>query len=319
MNENSIVPGEQALSRYFSVLSHLTRLKTLQEVAQAGEEGLSHIVDVNGLHDATVRNNLLLLKKHRFITGKLRSSQHLDYKINYEQIDRFKKEVDDYFELLNQNRFPKHEKQPFQMNAIIKNYVDELVKQFDTIPTERKAVLQQISDYIRSKKAQNQPTNLVYICTHNSRRSHLGQIWAKVSADYFTINNVNTYSGGTEATAFNGNAISALQRVGFTIRKTTDSENPVYHVYHNEGGEPSVCFSKVYDDPQNPGSAFAAIMTCSDAEENCPFIPGVELRVGTTYDDPKAFDNTPFQDEKYDERCKQIALETLYAFSLVNK
>ena len=203
------------------------------------------------------------------------------------------------------------------MNATIKGYLDQLVTQFGTIPNERKEILQQISAYIRSKQEQNKPINLVYICTHNSRRSHLGQIWAKVASHYYNIANVNTYSGGTEATAFNINAINALGRVGFNIQKTTDSANPVYHVYHSDGDEPSVCFSKVYDHPHNPVSEFAAIMTCSDAEENCPFIPGVELRVGTTYDDPKAFDNTPLQDEKYDERCKQIALETLYAFSLV--
>lgn len=313
-----MVPGQQELSRYFSLFAHVTRLKLVQEVAQAGEAGLSYIVEVNGLHEGTVRSNLSLLKKHRFITGNLRSSQNLQYKINYEQLDRFKKQVDDYFELLNQNRFPKQEKQLFPMNAKIKNYADELVKQFETIPNERKAILERISNYIRSKQEQNKPVNLVYICTHNSRRSHFGQIWARVAADYFEIKHVNTYSGGTEATAFNINAISALQRVGFNVQKTTHSENPIYHVYHNDGDEPGICFSKVYDNPHNPGSEFAAIMTCSDAEENCPFIPGVELRVGTTYNDPKEFDNTPLQDEKYDERCRQIALETLYAFSLIN-
>jgi len=203
------------------------------------------------------------------------------------------------------------------MNTQIKNYIDALVSRFDSIPNERKEMLQQISNYIRSKKEQNKGVNLVYICTHNSRRSHLGQIWAKVASDYYNIDEINTYSGGTEATAFNSNAISALQRIGFNVEKTTDSKNPIYHVYHNDEGEPSVCFSKVYDDPHNPGSGFAAIMTCSDAEENCPFIPGVELRVGITYDDPKEFDNTPLQDEKYDERSRQIALETLYAFSIV--
>jgi hypothetical protein len=88
-------------------------------------------------------------------------------------------------------------------------------------------------------------------------------------------------------------------------------------VFHDDKESPSVCFSKTYDAATNPQKEFAAIITCSDAEENCPFIPGVELRIATTYDDPKAFDNTPQQDAKYDERCKQIALETLYAFSLV--
>lgn len=289
----------------------------MQEAAQPGEAGLSHIVEVNGLHDATVRNNLALLKKHNFITGNLKSSQQLQYKINYVQLDRFKQQFDEWVDLLNQNRFPAHDKSTIRMNANINNYLDELVKQFDTISPERKAILERISTYIRTKQEENQPAQLVYICTHNSRRSHLGQIWAKVASDYYAIKNVNTYSGGTEVTAFNINAISALQRVGFSVQRITTSANPIYHVYHNDGHDPSVCFSKVYNDPQNPGAGFAAIMTCSDADENCPFISGVELRVSTTYDDPKAFDNTALQDEKYDERCWQIALETLYVFSKV--
>jgi protein-tyrosine phosphatase/arsenate reductase len=202
------------------------------------------------------------------------------------------------------------------MHSKISHYLDDLRGQFDSISTERKEILTKIAAYIRSKREQNKPVNLVYICTHNSRRSHFGQVWAKTAADYYGIEQVNTFSGGTEATAFNRNAINALIRAGFEVKQMTDSQNPVYHVLHS-AGEPSVCFSKVYDHTSNPASEFAAIMTCSDAEENCPFIPGVELRVGTTYDDPKEYDNTPLQDEKYDERCKQIALETLYAFSLL--
>lgn len=202
------------------------------------------------------------------------------------------------------------------MHLKIKHYLDDLKSQFDSIPAERKDILAKIATYISSKKEQGKPINLVYICTHNSRRSHFGQLWAKAVADYYGIEDVNTFSGGTEGTAFNRNAIDALLRAGFEIKQITDSENPIYHVSHNEG-EPSVCFSKVYDASQNPLSEFAAIMTCSDAEENCPFIPGVELRIATTYDDPKEFDNTPMQDSKYDERCKQIALETLYAFSIL--
>ena len=33
------------------------------------------------------------------------------------------------------------------------------------------------------------------------------------------------------------------------------------------------------------------------------------------YDDPKAFDDTPAEAEKYDERSQQIAREMLYIFS----
>lgn len=203
------------------------------------------------------------------------------------------------------------------MIASIETYCDSLTKEFDSIPKERKDVLGKISDYIISKQKQNKPIQLVYICTHNSRRSHFGQIWAQVAASYYNINNVHTFSGGTEATAFNINAINAIKRVGFDVRKTSEDINAVYHIYYDNVEKPIECFSKIYNDAKNPSSEFAAIMTCSDAEENCPFIPGVELRIGTTYDDPKVFDNTTLQDTKYDERCKQIALETFYAFSLI--
>ena len=199
----------------------------------------------------------------------------------------------------------------------IKQYCDKLITEFDSISLERRTLLEKISDYISSKKENNLPIQLVYICTHNSRRSHFGQIWAQVAANYFNVKNVTSFSGGTEATAFNSNAINAIKRVGFDVKPLDETTNKRYHVVYDETENPIICFSKVYDDAQNPQTNFAAIMTCSDAEENCPFIPGVELRIGTTYDDPKAFDNTPLQDAKYDERCKQIALETLYVFSKV--
>ncbi len=199
----------------------------------------------------------------------------------------------------------------------LKNYCDTLIKDFEIIPAHRKVLLEKISQYISLKKKEDKSVNLVYICTHNSRRSHFGQIWAQVAASYYGIKNVNTYSGGTEATAFNINAINAIKRVGFNVKPINIEKNSIYHVSYDDIEKPIVCFSKVYDDVKNPQSEFAAIMTCSDAEENCPFIPGVELRIGTTYEDPKAFDNTPLQDAKYDERCKQIALETFYVFSKI--
>ena len=199
----------------------------------------------------------------------------------------------------------------------IKSICDELILQFDSISTERKLVLTTISEYIQQKKSEGLPIQLMYVCTHNSRRSHFGQIWAAVAAVYYGVLDVTTFSGGTEATAFNQNAIQALEEIGFQINSKDGGVNPVYEVYFSELTTPIHCFSKVYNDSFNPSSNFAAIMTCGDAEENCPFIPGVELRIATTYNDPKAFDGTSQAAEKYKERCLQIALETLYVFSKV--
>lgn len=198
----------------------------------------------------------------------------------------------------------------------LQTHCDQLTLQFEAIDSERKLLLAKLADYIQEKVNAKAPINLVYVCTHNSRRSHFGQVWAAVAANYYSIPKLSTFSGGTEATAFNENAIHALKKTGFEISELSTGTNPHYRVNFGENLY-TTCFSKVYDDAVNPSSNFAAIMTCSDAEENCPFIPGVELRIGTTYDDPKAFDNTPIQAEKYLERSNQIALECLYVCSLI--
>lgn len=205
------------------------------------------------------------------------------------------------------------------MYQTIKECCNNLVTQFDNILPERKLILEKIANYISKKIELKQNVNLVYICTHNSRRSHFGQVWASVASNYYSVKNINTFSGGTEATAFNINAINALKRIGFNIKKINEKANATYHVYFEDNEKPVVCFSKVYDDTQNPSKDFAAIMTCGEAEENCPFIPNVDLRIATTYNDPKEYDNTPLQDEKYKERCLQIALETMYVFHLIKQ
>lgn len=202
------------------------------------------------------------------------------------------------------------------MFTSIQQFCDELILDFDSIPNERKDLLTKISSYIQERKDKIQEINLVYVCTHNSRRSHFGQVWSAVAANYFKINNVNTFSGGTEATAFNPNAINALKEVGFEIDKLSETDNPHYAVKFGSTDK-TVCFSKTVADNANPTTNFAAIMTCSDADENCPFIPGVDLRIGTTYEDPKAFDGTVLQTIKYQERSKQIATECLYVFSQI--
>lgn len=203
------------------------------------------------------------------------------------------------------------------MYAAIKHRCDTLVQNFTEISSERKLILENLALYIQQKTDTQTPVQLDYICTHNSRRSHLGQVWAAVAANYFGVPGVTTFSGGTEATALNANVIQALESAGFHIDKTTETENPVYNIFFDEHHY-STCFSKKFDDEINPKNNFAAVMTCSDADENCPVIPGCDIRIGTTYNDPKAYDNSPLQNEKYTERSNQIAMECLYVFSKIN-
>ncbi|GGK54407.1 MULTISPECIES: protein-tyrosine-phosphatase [Flavobacteriaceae] len=187
------------------------------------------------------------------------------------------------------------------------------------ISEERKADLQPFVDYIQSKVSKGKNVNLNFICTHNSRRSHLSQVWAQAAAYYCNIKNVYCYSGGTEATAMFPMAVKALSVVGFQIMKISETENPVYSIKYAENEHPIIGFSKTYDSEFNPQGEFAALMTCSHADENCPVILGCESRIPVRYEDPKAFDNTPQQAEKYIERSNQIASEMLFVFSQIKK
>ncbi|MCH3883868.1 arsenate-mycothiol transferase ArsC [Tenacibaculum aquimarinum] len=186
-----------------------------------------------------------------------------------------------------------------------------------TISEERKQVLQPLVDFIQTKVDEKQEIRINFICTHNSRRSHLSQVWAQTMANYFNIKNVFCYSGGTEATALFPVAAKTLQNSGFEIWTLSEGENPVYSIKYSENEHPIIGFSKKLDSDFNPKSKFAAIMTCSQADGGCPFIAGAETRIPITFEDPKAFDNTPQQAEKYNERSLQIATELLYVFSLI--
>lgn len=200
---------------------------------------------------------------------------------------------------------------------ILHSTVERLTKEFGLIPEERKETLQELTHFIQGKINQRQPVYLNFICTHNSRRSHLSQLWAQAAAYYYGVDHVGCFSGGTEATAFNPRAVRAMQDVGFAITKMKEGDNPVYEVRYSEEALPVIAFSKKYDDPFNHNNDFAAIMTCSHADENCPLVLGATARIALTYDDPKEFDGTPLEAKKYAERVDQIGGEILYAFSRV--
>ena len=201
----------------------------------------------------------------------------------------------------------------------LRSYLENRTAEFDQIPIERKTQLKKISLYVHGRSKANQISRLTFICTHNSRRSQMSQIWAATAADYYGFRNIETFSGGTETTAFNPRAVAAIERAGLIVDKTDESKNPRYTVRIHQAAKPLVCFSKVYNEAPNPSESFCAVMTCAQADKNCPIVDGCSLRVSLPYDDPKAADDTPEEPEKYDERCRQICREMLYLFSQVER
>ena len=199
--------------------------------------------------------------------------------------------------------------------------IREIITQLSTerISEERKIILQFLIQFILSKFSKNEKVRLNFICTHNSRRSHLSQIWAQTLAYYYQIENVFCYSGGTEATAMFPKVVETLRNQGFEILKLSETENPVYAVKFAENEHAVICFSKKYNDDFNPKSTFAAILTCDSADENCPIVYGAEARIPIKYEDPKKSDGTPEMNETYFNRSLEIATEMKFVFENLRK
>ncbi len=195
-------------------------------------------------------------------------------------------------------------------------YAMSVTEEFDEIPQERKETLKELGDYIFEEYSNGDPIKVTVICTHNSRRSHIGQLWLTAASEWYGINNFMAYSGGTEATAFNPRAVASLKRAGFSIRKTRHGDNPVYKAVLTKGAAntPGVMmYSKKYDDSQNPDADFAAIMVCGEADKSCPTVEGAEARFSVPFDDPRYFDGTASEKLKYDETTRLIAREMFFA------
>lgn len=192
----------------------------------------------------------------------------------------------------------------------------EIISQI-SVSEERKVGIQPLVEYIQKKVNSNEVIRLNFICTHNSRRSHLSQIWAQTMAFHFGIKSIFCYSGGTEATAMFSKVGEILANQGFEIQQLSEAENPVYAIKYSENEAPIIAFSKTYFDDFNPKTNFGAIMTCNSADEGCPMVFGAEARFPIKYEDPKAFDGTAEMNEKYTERSLQIASEMYYVFNQI--
>jgi len=221
--------------------------------------------------------------------------------------------------LLHLNRRVRRARAAADISCYFMNSLQQTIQQISntTLSSERKEVLQPLTAYIHERLEKKEEIRLNFICTHNSRRSQFAQLWAHTAAHFHGIP-AQCFSGGVEVTAFNERAVRTIKEQGFSVTQEGET-NPVYQVNVTETSPLLNMFSKLFDDPINPTSGFAAVMTCSHADENCPFIPGASKRIPVRYDDPKAFDDTPLEQAKYTERSLEIGAEMWYVFSQLKK
>ncbi|MEE2960655.1 MAG: protein-tyrosine-phosphatase [Myxococcota bacterium] len=186
----------------------------------------------------------------------------------------------------------------------------------------RRESLEELSRHIVNQRQHTKASKLLFVCTHNSRRSQLAQCLAQAAATYYDLPYIETFSGGTEATAFHPNAIKALTNLGFTVEKKEgphSTTNPIYLTYMHSSLAPLRLFSKRHRDTPNPKTNFIAIMTCSEANEQCPVIDGSDERLQLSYKDPKIADKTPQAKDVYLDKATKIGREMTWVMLEVRR
>lgn len=198
--------------------------------------------------------------------------------------------------------------------------IQELLGEFDHITEQRKTELHTLGDMINALIKDHGMAKATFVCTHNSRRSQLSEIWLRIASAYYGKSNIESYSGGTESTAFNHRMVAAVKDAGIALTiVTADDVNPTYKLSSDTStDQKGLMFSKKYDHDYNPSEHFIAVMVCDHADENCPLVPGASHRMPLTYLDPKAADDTPQESQAYGDKVREIGREILYMVDYIS-
>ena len=193
----------------------------------------------------------------------------------------------------------------------VREHADYLTTSFDMIDEPHKLAGEKLASWLIENYRPGKPLHVVVICTGNSRRSIIGSTLGNIAAAYYGCPEIHFHSGGTAPTAFNPRTIATLQAIGVQIEPTgeeakrggPETANPTYRVrWGSSESDQRHEVSKLYSDPANPQSGFAALMVCGEADAGCPFVKGAALRVSMPYLDPKVFDGGAYESAKYAER-----------------
>ncbi len=206
---------------------------------------------------------------------------------------------------------------PNKLYPILFNYARDLYPEYNKIPFERKAVLEEIANYIMGARQLETSAKVIFIETDQKARSILLHAWATAASFYYGVENVKIHSGGINASLISPNAIKALEKDGFIIYKIKGGNNPEYEIKYSYNIKPLVLKSIKYNDKLNPGTNFGSIIVCSNADINLPVVKGNNFRTSIYYFDPSAYDGTSDASELYLEKSREIAIEMFYLFYVI--
>jgi hypothetical protein len=215
-------------------------------------------------------------------------------------------------EKLNDSSFNK-------LYPILNEYVRDFPKEFRKIPEERRFRLNEMVYFLEGQYQNNAPWQITFISTNESTVGQMAKAWSKAAAYYFGFKNFEPYSGGIKPGEISVRTIVALEKAGFIVYKSHINEVDVYRIKYSFNLEPVIAFPKKINHTKNPGNNFMAVILDGNADLNINNVRGTYDRLFLEYEDPKGYEGSDLENQKFNESCRQVAVEMFYVFSQLKK
>jgi hypothetical protein len=202
-----------------------------------------------------------------------------------------------------------------KLYPILNEYVRDFPDEFRKIPEERRYRLNEMVYYLEDQRKQKAPTQITFISTNEATVSQMAQAWSKAAAYYFGFTDFQPYSGGLNPDLISENTIIALEKAGFIVYKSDVGGLSVYRIKYSYNLDPIIAFPKKISHTKNPGDNFMAVILDGNADLNINNIEGTYNRLFLEYEDPKGYEGSEIEKDKFNESCKNVAVEMFYVFS----
>ncbi len=190
-----------------------------------------------------------------------------------------------------------------RFNAELDKNCKVIIKQFRSISSERKAVLDDIAQKLAKKKY------VVFTCSTNSRRTLMLQVWAQTAFYYYGVYGKYAFSLGDTITNVYPGVVDVLKEAGFYCTSQKNAEPDRYVISISKEYPINLLSSK--DEVGTIDTEKGVVVNICFADEQSDIAANNE-HVTLPYQSPTRYEKTRLEKQKYRALNHKIAVEMLY-------
>ncbi len=192
--------------------------------------------------------------------------------------------------------------QQIRFNDELDQFCKSSIKEFSSISTERKALLEDVAKQLSRKH------HILFTCQTNSRRTLLLQVWAQTAFYYYNINRSSFSIGDSISNIYQG-VVDILKESGFSYIELVNDAPKGYIISISKKYPKNIIVPKI-DLGAVDTSKVIVVNICDNGERSV--LTAKTIHSNLPYKSPMSFEKTPDEKQKYFVLNKQISIEMLY-------